>query len=125
LAFGSLSILLAPGVAGARNPHCSGGIQYVVLGLKDKSAGNTDDYHREMLKAVQQLETCAAEDSADYEAIGYLGWAYAEVDSCGPAGRWFAKAIDGLNARGDKKRRTADSMSLGRSASWTEPQHRD
>jgi hypothetical protein len=31
----------------------------------------------------------------DLEAIGYLGWAYAEVDSCGPAGKWFAKAIEG------------------------------
>ena len=116
LAFGSLVSLLVPGVAGARNPHCAGGIQYVVGGLKDKNAGNIEDYQRQMQKAMQQLESCAAEDSLDYEAFGYLGWAYAEVDSCGPAGRWFAKAINGLNARGDKKK--AEIATNNRDAYW-------
>ena len=64
--------------AEARNPHCAGGIQYVVQGLNDKNKGNFDDYKREMQKAVQQLEQCASEDPADLEAVGYLGWAYAE-----------------------------------------------
>src|SRR5690349_17654126 len=63
-----------------------------------------DDYTREMNKAVDQLSQCAAEDSADLEAVGYLGWAYAEVDSAGPAGLWFGKAIAGLEAKGDKKK---------------------
>ena len=116
LALGSLVSLLLPGVAGARNPHCAGGIQYVVGGLRDKGAGNTEDYLRQMQKAVQQLEDCAAQDSTDYEALGYLGWAYAEIDSCGPAGRWFAKAIDGLNARGDKKK--AEIAANNRDAYW-------
>src|SRR5207247_10680532 len=116
LALGSLVSLLLPGVAGARNPHCAGGIQYVVGGLRDKGAGNTEDYLRQMQKAVQQLEDCAAQDSTDYEALGYLGWAYAEIDSCGPAGRWSAKAIDGLNARGDKKK--AEIAANNRDAYW-------
>ena len=72
--------------------------------LRDKDKGNTEDYQREMNKAVQQLEQCATEDPADFEAIGYLGWAYAEVDSAGPAGEAFQKAIDGLKAKGDKKK---------------------
>jgi len=76
----------------------------VVGGLRDKGAGNTEDYLRQMQKAIQQLEACATEDSLDYEALGYLGWAYAELDSCGPAGKWFARAIDGLTAKGDKKK---------------------
>ncbi len=63
------------GVAEARNPHCAGGIQYVVQAMKDKDKGNTDDYQREINKAVQQLEQCASEDPADLEALGYLGWA--------------------------------------------------
>ena len=90
--------------AEARNPHCAGGIQYVVQGMRDKDKGNTEDYQRQMGKAIQQLETCASEDPADYEAIGYLGWAYAEVDSAGPAGKAFQKAFDGATAKGDKKK---------------------
>ncbi len=116
LALVSLGGFLLPGVAAARNPHCAGGIQYVVGGLRDKGAGNAEDYQRQMIKAVQQLESCAAEDSTDYEALGYLGWAYAEIDSCGPAGHWFAKAIDGLNARGDKKK--AEIASNNRDSYW-------
>ena len=104
VAVAALAGVMSPGAAVARNPHCAGGIQYVVGGLKDKGIGNTEDYQRQMQKAIQQLEACATEDSLDYEAIGYLGWAYAEVDSCGPAGKWFARAIDGLTAKGDKKK---------------------
>jgi tetratricopeptide (TPR) repeat protein len=98
------ALLLAAGVASARNPHCAGGIQYVVQSLKDKDRGNTEDYLRQINKAVVQLEMCANEDPADLEAMGYLGWAYAEVDSAGPAGAAFQRAIDGLSAKGDKKK---------------------
>ena len=99
-----VALLLVAGVASARNMHCAGGIQYVVQGLKDKERGNTEDYSREMNKAVDQLVACANEDPADLEALGYLGWAYAELDSSGPAGMWFQKSIDGLSAKGDKKK---------------------
>jgi len=95
---------LAASAAEARNPHCAGGIQYVVQGLRDKDKGNTEDYQRQMGKAIDQLSLCATEDPADLEAIGYLGWAYAEVDSAGPAGEAFDKAIAGLSAKGDKKK---------------------
>ncbi len=98
------ALLVVAGVASARNMHCAGGIQYVVQGLKDKERGNTEDYSREMNKAVDQLVACANEDPADLEALGYLGWAYAELDSAGPAGTWFQKSIDGLSAKGDKKK---------------------
>ena len=97
------ALLLAAGAAFARNPHCAGGIQYVVQGLRDKERGNTEDYAREMNKAVDQLNMCANEDPADLGAVGYLGWAYAELDSAGPAGAAFQKSIDGLTAKGDKK----------------------
>jgi tetratricopeptide (TPR) repeat protein len=97
-------LLLGAGVASARNMHCAGGIQYVVQGLHDKGNGLMEDYTREMNKAVDQLTQCATEDPADLEALGYLGWALAEVDSCGPAGVAFQKAVDGLNAKGDKKK---------------------
>jgi tetratricopeptide (TPR) repeat protein len=100
----SAALLIAAGVASARNPHCAGGIQYVVQALKDKERGNTEDYIREINKAVQQLTMCAEQDPADLEAMGYLGWAYAEVESAGPAGTWFQKSIDGLTAKGDKKK---------------------
>ena len=100
----TLAALGAPRPAAARNPHCAGGIQYVVGGMRDKDKGNIEDYQRQMTKAIQQLEACASEDTIDYEAIGYLGWAYAEVESCGPAGHWFGKAIAGLTAKGDKKK---------------------
>src|SRR5712692_3322593 len=83
------ALLLAAGVASARNPHCAGGIQYVVQGLKDKERGNTEDYSREMNKAVEQLTLCSTEDATDFEAVGYLGWALAELDSAGPAGDAF------------------------------------
>jgi tetratricopeptide (TPR) repeat protein len=97
------ALLFGAGAAFARNPHCAGGIQYVVQGLRDKERGNTEDYAREMNKAVQQLNACADEDPADLGAVGYLGWAYAELDSAGPAGAAFQKSIDGLATKGDKK----------------------
>jgi len=101
----SLAVLLfGAGVASARNPHCAGGIQYVVQGLRDKDRGLTEDYTREMNKAVDQLTQCSTEDPADLEAIGYLGWALAELDSCAPSGVAFQKSIDGLTAKGDKKK---------------------
>ncbi|HVP14422.1 MAG TPA: tetratricopeptide repeat protein [Terriglobales bacterium] len=101
--------LALTGTAEARNPNCAGGIQYVVQGMRDKEKGNLDDYRREMSKAVDRLSACATEDPEDLEALAYLGWAYAEVDSCGPAGRAFQKAIDGLRAKGDKKVSWAES----------------
>lgn len=110
------TLLLVAGAASARNMHCAGGIQYVVQGLKDKERGNTEDYQREMNKAVDQLNGCATEDPADFEAIGYLGWAYAELDSAGPAGTWFQKSIDGLAAKGDKKK--LDIVSTNRESYW-------
>jgi tetratricopeptide (TPR) repeat protein len=103
LAVAALS-LSAAGVAMARNPHCAGGMQYVSQGLRDKEKGNTEDYQREFSKAIDQLSQCAGEDVADYEAVGYLGWAYAEVDSAGPAGEWFAKAVAGAESKADKKK---------------------
>ncbi len=116
MALVSLAGFLLPGTAGARNPHCAGGIQYVVGGLRDKDKGNTEDYQRQMAKALAQLESCAAEDSVDFEALGYLGWAYAEVDSCGLSGRWFTKAIAGLAARGEKKK--SDVAANNRDSYW-------
>ena len=112
----AVAALLAPGAAEARNPHCAGGIQYVVGGLRDKEKGMTEDYQRQMNKAVQQLEQCATEDAADFEALGYLGWAYAELDSAGPAGRAFQKSIDGLNSKGDKKK--AEWAAQNRDSYW-------
>src|SRR5258705_1813858 len=88
----------------ARNDHCAVGIKYLVGGLKDKDKGNREDYLRKMNKAVQQLEQCAADDPNDFEALAYLGWAYAELDSAGPSGVAFDKAIKGLDAKGDKKK---------------------
>ena len=64
----SLAGILAPRSSEARNPHCAGGIQYVVGGLRDKGNGNLEDYQRQMQKAIQQLESCAVEDTIDYEA---------------------------------------------------------
>ena len=112
IAFGAglavLALVLA-GVAGARNPNCAGGIQYVVQGMRDKEKGNLEDYRREMLKAVDRLTMCSTEDPEDLEAMAYLGWAYAEIDSAGPAGAAFEKAIAGLKAKGDKKATWAES----------------
>jgi len=111
----AVAVSLAP-PAHARNPHCAGGIQYVVGGLRDKDKGNTEDYLRQMNKAVQQLEQCATEDPKDAEAIAYLGWAYAELDSAGPAGKWFTTGIQGLDAAGDKKK--AEQWTGNRNSYW-------
>jgi len=43
----ALAALLGLSVAAeARNPHCAGGIQYVVGGLRDKEKGNLEDARR-------------------------------------------------------------------------------
>jgi tetratricopeptide (TPR) repeat protein len=91
-------------VAMARNAHCSGGILYVTQALRDKDKGEIDSYQRQINKAVAELKQCSTEDPNDYEALGYLGWAYAEVDSAGPAGEAFEKSIQGLESKGDKKK---------------------
>lgn len=88
----------------ARNPHCAGGIQYVVQAMRDKEKGSLEDYRREISKAVQQLEQCSSEDPNDFESIAYQGWAYAEVESAGPAGKAFDVSIAGLKQKGDKKK---------------------
>lgn len=110
------ALLLVAAAASARNMHCAGGIQYVTQGMHDKDAGNLEDYSREMNKAVRELTSCAGEDPNDLDALGYLGWAYAELDSAGPAGAAFGKAIDGLVAKGDKKK--ADQWQTNRESYW-------
>jgi len=105
------------GTAFARNPHVAGGIQYVTQGLNDFQKGNKDDYLREMNKAVDQLSLGAQEDPNDYEGLGYLGWAYAELDSAGPAGIWFAKAAEVATAKGDKKK--LDVINSNRDHYWS------
>ena len=110
------ALLLVAGVASARNPHCAGGLQYYSQAMNDKMKGNTEDYQREMNKAVDQLAQGATEDPQDFEALGYLGWAYAELDSAGPAGQAFKAAIAGLQAKGDKKR--VDVVLTNRDSYW-------
>jgi tetratricopeptide (TPR) repeat protein len=100
----ALATLAGAGTALARNPNCAGGILYLTQGLRDKQKGNLEDYKRQMLNAVQKLEACEAEDPKDYEAVGYLGWAYAEIESAGPAGRAFDRAVAGLKVKGDKNK---------------------
>jgi tetratricopeptide (TPR) repeat protein len=115
-----VSLLLTAALAGpafARNPHCAGGIQYVVQGMRDKDKGNMEDYHREMNKAVDQLTLGTSEDPADFEAMGYLGWALAEVDSTKLAGQAFAQALEGANAKGDKKK--AETIIANRDHYWS------
>ena len=107
---------LLAGAADARNPHCAGGIQYVTQAMNDKAKGNTDDYKREINKAVEQLQICSKEDPADFEAFGYLGWAYAEVDSMAKAGVAFETAIQGLTKKGDVKK--ADQWVNNRQSFW-------
>jgi tetratricopeptide (TPR) repeat protein len=112
----TLCVVMA-GTAFARNPHVAGGIQYVTQGLNDKQRGNTEDYLREMNKAVDQLSAGAAEDPADFEGQGYLAWAYAELDSAGPAGEWFGKAAAAAAAKGDKKK--LDVITANRDHYWS------
>jgi tetratricopeptide (TPR) repeat protein len=94
----------AAGTALARNPHCSGGILYVTQGMRDKDRGDAESYQRQMNKAVSELQQCVAEDPNEYESLGYLGWAYAELDSTCPAGKAFDASIKGAEAKGDKKK---------------------
>ncbi|MBI1799026.1 MAG: tetratricopeptide repeat protein [Candidatus Eisenbacteria bacterium] len=110
-----LSFCLAS-LAAARNEHCAGGIQYVVQAMHDKDKGNTDDYRREINKAVDQLQQCEVANPEDFEAMGYLGWAYAEVDSAGPAGVAFQRASAGLRAKGDTKK--AEWVANNRDSYW-------
>ena len=99
----ALLALVLAGTAEARNPNCAGGIQYVVQAMRDKEKGNLEDYRREMFKAVDRLTMCSVEDPGDLEALAYLGWTYAEIDSACQAGQAFEKAIAGLRAKGDKR----------------------
>jgi len=110
-----LALVLAT-TAWARNPNCAGGIQYVVQGMRDKEKGNLEDYRREMNKAVDRLVLCSSEDPADFEALAYLGWAYAELDSSRAAGEAFEKAIVGLKSKGDNKK--ADWAISNRESYW-------
>ena len=115
----AFAALLAPWLAGtarARNEHCSGGIQYVVQAMRDKDKGYTEDYERQIKKAIQQLTMCRTEDPNDFEAIGYLGWAYAEADSAAAAGTAFEYAINGLRTKGDKKK--LDLVEGNRQSFW-------
>lgn len=111
----ALQVLALAGTAEARNPNCAGGIQYVVQAMRDKEKGNLEDYQREILKAVDRLTLGASEDPEDLEALAYLGWAFAEIDSACPAGQAFQKAIAGLKAKGDKK---ADWAVSNRESYW-------
>jgi len=112
----ALVVMLVSVAAWARNPHCAGGIQYLTQALGDKQKNNTEDYLRERQKAVDQLRACASEDPSDFEGIGYLGWAYGEIDSMCAAGKSFQIAIDGLTAKGDKKK--ADLVTNNRESFW-------
>jgi tetratricopeptide (TPR) repeat protein len=103
------------GVAEARNPHCAGGIQYLNIGMNDKNKGNMEDYQREIGKAVDQLTQCTQEDTLDLEALGYLGWALAEVDSSRAAGVAFERAIAALRPKDPKK---ADWAAQNRDSYW-------
>ena len=107
---------MTAGVALARNPHCSGGILYVTQAMRDKDKGDMEAYTTEINKAASQLEQCTTEDPSDVESFGYLGWAYAELDSAGPAGKAFATAIQGLTAKGDKKK--AEWATGNRNSYW-------
>ena len=115
LALASLLVAAAER-ADARNAHCSGGILYVTQAIRDRDKGDKDSYERQMRKAVLELEQCTTEDPADHEAMGYLAWAYAEVDSAALAGRAFTSAIAGLTAKGDKKK--ADLAAGNRHSYW-------
>src|SRR5882672_11565091 len=112
----AMVVMLASVAAWARNPHCAGGIQYLNQAQGDKQKGNTEDYLRERQKAVDQLRACASEDPTDFEGIGYLGWAYGEIDSMCAAGKAFQIAIDGLTSKGDKKK--ADMVTNNRESFW-------
>lgn len=118
---GLLAFVVILGVsrtAEARNPHCAGGIQYWSQWRADKVKGNMEDYQRELTKSIQQLEMCAEEDPKDFEAMGYLGFCYAEADSACAAGRAFAAAIAGLESKGDKKGK--ERVEANRDSYWAD-----
>jgi Flp pilus assembly protein TadD len=97
-----LAIAIGAGTAAARNFHCSGGIQYVIQGTKEKDKGNLEDAHRIFGKGVAQLRQCTTEDPNDSESWSYLGWALAEVDSAAEAGAAFDQAETRLAAEPKK-----------------------
>jgi len=97
-----LAIAIGAGTAAARNFHCSGGIQYVIQGTKEKDKGNLEDAHRIFGKGVTQLRQCTSEDPNDSESWSYLGWALAEVDSAAEAGAAFDQAETRLAAEPKK-----------------------
>jgi tetratricopeptide (TPR) repeat protein len=108
----------AGGPAWARNPHCAGGIQYLTQAMNDKAkpdGAGMDDYRREIRKAVEQLEQCSKEDPNDLEALGYLAWAYAEVDSMCKAGQAFDQAITAMKTKDPKK---IDMVQTNRESYW-------
>jgi tetratricopeptide (TPR) repeat protein len=111
-----LLVMMGAGAALARNPHCSGGILYVTQGMRDKDKGDAEGYARQMAKAVNELQQCSTEDPNDFEALGYLGWAYAEIDSGCAAGQAFNASIAGLTAKGDKKK--AEWATNNRNSYW-------
>ncbi|MGH7726245.1 MAG: tetratricopeptide repeat protein [Candidatus Eiseniibacteriota bacterium] len=96
VALGMLALFTAAHVAEARNYHCAGGVQYVIQGKKEQDKGNTEDARRIYNKAVRELSICTKEDPKDAEAWGYLGQAYAELDSAEQAGAAFNEAISRL-----------------------------
>src|SRR4029077_4058208 len=55
---------------------------------------------------------------ADFEGIGYLGWAYGEVDSLCAAGKAFADSITGFKSKGDKKK--LDQVETNQKAFWAQ-----
>ena len=57
------------------------------------------------MKAVRSSSSARPRIPHDLEALGYLGWAYAEVDSCGPAGVAFQKADRWSEDQGSTRRR--------------------
>ena len=91
-------------MAEARNANCSGGILYVSQALQARQNKDMPEADKLMHRAVDRLSQCATEDPEDYEALGYLGWAYAEIDSFRPAGVYFERSIQGLAKKGDKKK---------------------
>ena len=113
----ALILMLAAGAAWARNPHCAGGIQYLTQAVGDKAKGNLDDYSREIQKAVQQLEQCSSEDPSDFEAIGYLGWAYCLVDSFCPGGKAFETSVKGLAEKSSDKKKL-EMVANNRDSFW-------
>ncbi len=108
-ALAAVALLLAGQAAEARNYHCAGGVQYVIQGDKEKSKGNLEDARRIYGKAVRELSICVKEDPKDAEAWGYLGQAYAELDSAEQSGRAFNEAIARLQSEPKTLKRITDN----------------